>query len=161
MNPQELIAIARALVDGVIAGGATPASQTELRRAVSCAYYAMFHTLATSNANTLTGASSADQQRWAWQQAYRAADHRPTRNKLSRASLSGRFPNAIRDFGVVFAFAQQARHAADYDPHSEFSPTDVSGLIDRVEDAIIAFNQTSNDIRRDLAVHILTNIRSN
>ena len=105
MNPPELIALARALVNGVITGGADPVSQTELRRAVSCTYYAMFHTLAVSNANTLIGASPADQQRWAWQQTYRAADHRPTRNKLSPASLGSRFPMVIRNFGEVFAIA--------------------------------------------------------
>ena len=160
MNPQELIAIARSLVNGVIAGGATPASQTELRRAISCAYYAMFHTLATSNANTLVGASQSDQQRWAWQQTYRAADHRPARNKLGQAGLAGRFPTAIQDFGQVFADAQQARHAADYNPHRIFSPTDATELIDRVETAIAAFNQTPEDIRRDLAIHILTTVRS-
>ena len=160
MNPQDLIALSRALVNGVIASTAAPVSQTELRRAVSCAYYAMFHTLAASNANTLVGASPANQQRWAWQQTYRAADHRPTRNKLSRAILGSRFPLAIRNFGVVFAVAQQARHSADYDPHSQFHATDVADLIDRVQDAISAFNQTSNDTRRDLAIHILTNVRS-
>ena len=160
MNPTELIALARALVNGFIAGGSAPVSQTELRRAVSCAYYAMFHTLSLSNANTVIGASPADQQRWTWQQAYRAADHRPARNKLSSASLSGRFPRAIRRFGVVFADVQRVRHSADYDPHSEFSATDVTDLIDRVETTIADFNQTPQDIRRDLAVHILTNIRT-
>ena len=88
MNPAELIAIARALIGGVI-DSAHPVTQTELRRAVSCAYYAMFHTLAISNADALVGAAPADRQRWAWRQAYRAVDHRPTRNKLSRASLGG------------------------------------------------------------------------
>ena len=156
MNPTELIA----LVNGVIAGDAAPVSQTELRRAVSCAYYAMFHTLALSNANTLIGASTADQQRWAWQQTYRAADHRPTRNKLSSVSLDGRFPGAVLRFGVVFADIQRARHSADYDPHSEFSATDVSELIDRAETVIANFNQTPDDTRRDLAIHILTNVRS-
>ena len=160
MNPLELIALARVLVGGVIAGKRDSATQTELRRAVSCAYYAMFHTLALSNANTLIGASPADQQRWAWQQTYRAADHRPTRNKLSGASLGGRFPGAIRRFGVAFADVQRARHSADYDPHSEFSATDVTDLIDRAETTIANFNQTPNDIRRDLAIHILTNVRS-
>ena len=159
MNPSDLIALARALVNGVITGGAAP-TQTELRRAVSCTYYAIFHTLATSNANTLIGSSPAEQQRWAWQQTYRAADHRPTRNKLSRASLGARFPVAIRNFGEVFAVAQGHRHSADYDPHSEFSATDVSYLIDRVEIAINAFNQTADDVRRDLAIHVLTTTRS-
>ena len=72
MNPSELIAIARALANGVIDGGVNPATQTELPRAISCTYYAMFHTLMMSNANTLIGASPADQQRWAWQQTYRS-----------------------------------------------------------------------------------------
>ena len=156
MNPQELIAIARALVDGVIAGGGGMAGQTELRRAVSCAYYAMFHTLAASNANTLVGASEADQSRWAWLQTYRAADHRPTRNKLNGASLGGRFPRSIQQFGVVFTDAQERRHLADYNPQRQFYPDDVIDLIVRVEDAITAFNQTPEDVRRDLAIHILT-----
>ena len=159
MNPLELIVLARALVNGVITGDPYSSTQTELRRAVSCAYYAMFHTLAASNANTLVGDSPTDQQRWAWQQTYRAADHRPTRNKLSRASLGNRFPGAIRRFGAVFADIQRERHYADYDPHSEFYATDVTELIDKADTAISDFNQTPNDIRRDLAIHILTNVR--
>jgi len=66
MNPSELIDLARSLVNGVIAGHPMPATQTELRRAVSCTYYALVHTLAASNANTLIGASPTNQQRWAW-----------------------------------------------------------------------------------------------
>lgn len=159
MNPSDLIALARALVNGVIANGG-PATQTEVRRAISCAYYAMFHTLAYSNANTLVGDSSADRQRWAWQQTYRAADHRSTRNKLSRASLGNRFASVVRRFGTVFAEIQRERHLADYDPNSEFYPSDVVELIDKADAAITDFNQTPDDVRRDLAVHILTNIRT-
>ena len=129
MNPSELIAIARALTNGVIDGGVNPATQTELRRAISCTYYAMFHTLMMSNANTLIGASPADQQRWAWQQTYRAADHRPTRNKLSSTSLGNNFSITIRRFGVVFADVQRERHAADYDPHRAFSVTKSSNSL--------------------------------
>ncbi len=159
MNPAELIALARTLAYGVITGGSAQATQTELRRAVSCAYYALFHTLAASNANTLIGAAPADQQRWAWQQTYRAADHRPTRNKLSSASLGDKFPRAIHEFGILFAAAQQERHAADYNPHRTYSVTNVIELIDRIEDTINTFNQTADDLRRDLAIHILTTLR--
>ncbi len=160
MNPSDLIDLARALVNGVITGSGAAPNKTELRRAVSCAYYAMFHTLAASNADTLVGASPADQQRWAWQQVYRAADHRPTRNKLTPSSLSDRFPTAIHEFGREFIAVQQARHSADYNPHGEFYATDVVALINRVETAINTFNQTPADVRRDLAVHILTTTRS-
>lgn len=160
MNPSELIAIARALVAGVIAGGAAPACQTELRRAISCAYYAMFHTLAASNANTLVGAGPEEQQSWAWRQAYRAVDHRPARNKLTRASLGNRFPAAIRAFGGLFAVMQQARHSADYAPQSVFQATAVIEIIDNVAAYINAFNQTDAAIRRDLAIHLITTVRS-
>ena len=160
MNPHELIALARALVNGVIVGASVPATQTELRRAVSCAYYAMFHSLAASNADTLVGASPTVRRRWAWQQTYRAIDHRPARNRLNSTNLGNRFPRTIHEFGIIFAEAQQARHSADYDPHGEFSATDVGDLISRVETAINTFNQTDDDIRRDLAIHILTAVRS-
>ena len=160
MNPAEAIAIARALIGGVINGAAHPVTQTELRRAVSCAYYAMFHTLAASNADVLVGAAPADRQRWAWRQTYRAIDHRPTRNKLSRASLGGRFPADIRNFGEVFAVVQQLRHSADYDPHSEFSPTDVENIVEKAAAHIVAFNRMPVAVRRDLAIHLITTVRN-
>lgn len=160
MNPSALIAIARALLNGVIANGAAEVSQTELRRAVSCAYYAMFHTLTASNADALIGDTPVNRQRWTWQQAYRAIDHRPTRNKLTRASLGGRFPVAVSRFGEAFAVAQRMRHAADYDPEIVFSSPDVAEIIDRAEVNINDFNQIDAAVRRDLAIHILTNIRS-
>ena len=156
MNPLELIALARVLVDGVIAGDLDSATQTELRRAVSCAYYAMFHTLALSNANTLIGASPADQQRWAWQQTYRAADHRPTRNKLSSASLGGRFPRAIRRFGVAFADVQRVRHSADYDPEARFVIESVLTAIEDAASAMAAFEIVSEKDRRAFAVYVTT-----
>ena len=159
MNPLELIAIARALVGGVIAGDAVPVSQTALRRAVSCAYYAMFHTLLGSNADVLVGALPSDRQRWAWRQAYSTVDHRAARNKLSRSGLVNRFPVAISDFGDMFAVAQQARHSADYDPHGVFSATEVTELVDKAEAAILAFNQTPDYIRRELAIHLITSPR--
>ena len=160
MNPMELIALARALVNGIVGGSATvAASQTELRRAVSCTYYAMFHTLAASNANSLVGELPAEQRNWAWRQAYRALDHRPARNKLGRAGLGGRFPHDVRAFGEQFAIAQQMRHSADYDPYEELHATTVSELINNAEAYILAFNRIPMDIRRQLAIHIVTSPR--
>ena len=48
MNPARLINIATQLA---LSSDDTPERQEVLRRAVSTAYYAMFHTLANSNAN--------------------------------------------------------------------------------------------------------------
>ena len=57
MNPARLINIATQLA---LSSGDTPERQEDLRRAVSTAYYAMFHTLANSNANALIGAPKND-----------------------------------------------------------------------------------------------------
>ena len=55
MNPARLISISTQLA---LSSDDTPEHQDDLRRAVSTAYYAMFHALANSNANTLIGAPS-------------------------------------------------------------------------------------------------------
>ena len=59
MNPARLISIATQLA---LSSDDTPERQDDLRRAVSTAYYAMFHTLANSNANTLIGALINNQE---------------------------------------------------------------------------------------------------
>ena len=46
MNPQDLLRIAEELARGAIGGGRGRPRQAELRRAISAAYYALFHTLA-------------------------------------------------------------------------------------------------------------------
>ena len=53
MNPARLISISTQLA---LSSDDTPEHQDDLRRAVSTAYYAMFHALANSNANALIGA---------------------------------------------------------------------------------------------------------
>ena len=49
--------------------------QSDLRRAVSTAYYALFHCLAICCANMLVGGPGASRSEAAWRQAYRALNH--------------------------------------------------------------------------------------
>ena len=51
MNPYDSMEVARALAEP----GDAPPTQARLRRAISTAYYAMFHCLATSAANLFIG----------------------------------------------------------------------------------------------------------
>ena len=67
VNAPDLIEAARTLVES---GGAAP-TQARLRRAVSTAYYATFHTLAASSADLFIGTERSP----AWHRAYRALDH--------------------------------------------------------------------------------------
>ena len=64
MSPARLIEIATQLT---LSSHDTPEHQENLRRAASTAYYAMFHTLANSNANTLL----VLQRRFLWQGDFR------------------------------------------------------------------------------------------
>ena len=56
VNPRDLIQTARRLTES----GAAQPTQADLRRAVSTAYYALFHCLAATVADLLTGATGPD-----------------------------------------------------------------------------------------------------
>ena len=53
-----------------------------LRKAVSVAYYAMFHALAQNNADRLVGETDADRETDAWHRTYRALEHRAAYRQL-------------------------------------------------------------------------------
>ena len=62
--------------------------QTELRRAVSAAYYALFHTLANSCATTLVGSTRANRDQTAWRQTYRSLEHGHAQRQCDNRSLA-------------------------------------------------------------------------
>ena len=57
--------------------------QSNLRRAMSTVYYAMFHCLAKCCADTIVGGRGATRSSAAWTQAYRALDHGQARNRCA------------------------------------------------------------------------------
>ena len=74
MDWVELISASRILAAG-------QPSQEALRRAISTAYYAMFHALATSNADLIVGArTSANESNWI--ATYRSLRHYRAENPL-------------------------------------------------------------------------------
>lgn len=76
-----------------------------LKRAISDAYYALFHCLAESNANLLVGGPNADRSDPAWIQAYRALVHRKAKDKFRKQDPMRRFPEALRQFADEFCEA--------------------------------------------------------
>ena len=68
VNPRDLLETARRPAES----GASHPTQTDLRRAVSTAYYALFHCLAAAAADLLTGNGSRGPE---WHQVYRALEH--------------------------------------------------------------------------------------
>ena len=80
MNPRDLIRISRQLASGAVGGSRGRPRQAELRRAVSAAYYALFHSLALCCAERLAGSSRASRRDQSWIQTYRALEHGYARN---------------------------------------------------------------------------------
>jgi len=115
-------------------------AQVDLRRAVSAAYYAVFHLLTTEAS-----------QNWKHEkQRYRFArmfDHGRMKTCSSKVS-SRQFPPDAASISVAaqlkivagsFVTLQQRRHAADYDNSKVWSRTEAWEAIDEAEEAMKAW----------------------
>ena len=110
----DLINVARHLLTPILpAAQPTPAS---VRRAVSTAYYAMFHALLSSNADALVGLPHDQTTLDAWLRVYRNTNHGPARSALKN-NLS-RFTPDVHRFASLFCDLQDERHNADYNPQA-------------------------------------------
>ena len=152
MNPARLISIATQLA---LSSDDTPERQDDLRRAISTAYYAMFHTLANSNANALVGTATNDNDTAAWNRTYRALEHGTARSRFRNTDHMASFPNEVREFADTFNDLQSERHTADYNPSPTFTVSGALRTIDQAKQSIIRFAEAPPEIRRDLATYIL------
>ena len=124
MQWDDLLATADDLIAG--RGRNRKPRQANLRRAVSTAYYAMFHCLAQCCADTLVGSAGSNRSKHAWRQVYRAVEHKGTSKKCKRGEIH-EFPKEVEDFANVFVSLQEKRHSADYDPFSQVLQTGRDG----------------------------------
>ncbi len=131
--------------------------QTTLRRAVSTAYYALFHLLTEESARFLIAGDAKKPLR---QQVQRAFDHGAMR-QCCRAFSGGALPAAIAPLSPVpvspelrlvaqaFVTLQDARHIADYDVAISYSRSYAVSLIDVTEAAFAAWRaiRTTDEAR--------------
>ncbi len=143
IDPNELIATCYKLVP---AAADPPPSEADLRRAVSAAYYAVFHTLAASNAELIAGQPQSGVSAYAWERVYRRLDHGRAQNNL-RAVLNLLSP-AGENFARAFIDLQGLRQEADYDPNFSIIRSDAVNAIAQAENAISAFPQLTQEERR-------------
>ena len=151
MNSSDLIATARGLAE-------SGPSQANLRRAVSTAYYAVFHCLAGTAADLLIGGSRSE----AWHQVYRALEHGSAKTACRNKQAMERFPREVQCFADTFVTLQQARHQADYAFEVEdlYEEQKVLADIDKAENAIVQLEQANILHRRNFAAHVLFKRRS-
>lgn len=151
MKPSDLIATARRTLGN---SGSRRPRQSDLKRAMSTAYYAVFHLLCWNTADTLIGGQSAQRSTPAWRQAYRSVDHGFAKGQCRNNATMSLFPQAIQDVANAFVELQVERHAADYDPLHRLVRSEVKSEIDRAEQVISDFLTVPIRDRRAFAAWI-------
>ncbi len=151
MRPHDLIETALDLINS---GNGNP-RQSNLRRATSTAYYALFHTLAKSCADLMIGGPGATKSKPAWQQVYRALDHRAIKSACQNKDIITQFPQQIQDFANMFVQMQEKRHRADYDPHEKSYKSTVTADVQAVEAIMTDFGRAPLKDRRAFAAWVL------
>ncbi len=149
MKAADLIAQARRLAK---ASERKP-RQVDLKRAISAAYYAMFHALARECADTIAGTGSGRSQA-AWVQVYRALEHGVARNACKQAGNKGLSPE-IAQFAETFVELQEERHAADYDPQSLYNRAAAITLVSNAAQAIADLGRAARANRRAFVALVL------
>jgi uncharacterized protein (UPF0332 family) len=121
------------------------------RRAVSTAYYAVFHSLAKSSAGALLSDDATEE----YVRVYRALDHGPLKSAFATGPLKDR--DNLREIGTTVILLQSERHKADYLPPTKgvFTVKRARELVDQARDVVAAIEQLSSADRRTLAAHLL------
>lgn len=128
-------------------------AQTDLRRAVSTAHYAVFHALARTCADQLVGTGSAGLPERTC--VYRALEHGGAKSALLELRPSAAAAETKR-FGQAFARLQKARHTADYDPSApKMLRAQVVETIAEADTAIQLLQALPPKVKLGLAVHLL------
>ena len=151
MEPLDLIATARDLAG--TPGGPLP-RQTNLRRAVSTTYYALFHCLANNCADMLAGADASNRDELAWEQAYRSLEHGTAARRCDSQGMA-RFPGEIKFLAAKFVDMKAKRESADYAAELDLAQAEVISDINEAETAIVRFLQAPARDRRGFAVYVL------
>jgi uncharacterized protein (UPF0332 family) len=155
MKPHDLIEVATVLVEN----NHKRPTQACLKRAISSLYYAIFHSLARSCANSFIGGAIAGVATPAWQRTYRSLDHGAAKKAFQNTGQIAAYSDEIRAFCVTFVRMQQRRHDADYDPYSRFRKSEVLADLQQVKEAISKFERCKLSERRAFAAYALLKTR--
>lgn len=129
--------------------------RTSLRRAISTAYYALFHALAALCANRLVGYSKP----WdAYAPIYRTLDHGRAKDVFKRMSAS-HGPD-ITSIGQTFILVQERRQTADYDPAPfPFNRKETLDLVEQARLAVMRVELLTDDQRLLVATQLIARTR--
>jgi hypothetical protein len=136
-------------------------NQVRIRRAISAAYYGVFHTLCALVADSLVGRVRVTRPNRAWAQAYRSLEHRKAKDRLEKlldrdrvGTLHG-FPPAIAGVAIAFKTLQEERHRADYDPDANFHWIEAVTLVRSALQAVSSLDALPKVHAKALAIWLL------
>jgi uncharacterized protein (UPF0332 family) len=142
-NPEHLLEQAEKLVGP---------RQADIRRAISSAYYALFHAASINAADAVAGAGNRNSERYAL--IYRSINHASLVTVCEaiakdRAGLrpEGGFSADFKRFAEALSDLQRNRHSADYDPLARFSRTDAVWTIRAARTAFTQFKAATDEER--------------
>jgi uncharacterized protein (UPF0332 family) len=137
VNPSDLINHAFVLLR-------EDASQVDLRRAVSAAYYAIFHAFCTMVADEYVGEGS--RMDFEYERCYRALDHSRVK-KLHDAYKQSKGADAgIESLCNMAKVMQTERHLADYHPNYEINYEKALTLL---VDTMLSFTELNKNLTTD------------
>lgn len=135
--------------------------QIRMRRAISAAYYGLFHALCALVADSLVGPVRANRPNRAWAQAYRSLEHRKAKDRLEKLLDGGRvgtlhgFPPAVAGVAIAFKSLQEERHRADYSPDAVFAWIEAVTLLRSALQAVSSLDALRKPDAKALAVWLL------
>jgi hypothetical protein len=154
-NPEQLFEQANRLVEQ---HGRGAPRQVDIRRAISAAYYGVFHFVLRETADQFIGGALSGSPLHAL--AYRSVAHARLAELCAEArktSLSPRlapvvpagvFSSQIRNFAGLLLELKEKREAADYDPSLKFRIADAVQLVQTAQSAIGRFQSAPPEERR-------------
>lgn len=166
LNPDHLLEQARRLI---VAPPSGPPRQVDIRRAISAAYYGIFHTVLIAAADSVVGRVHRSSARYAL--VYRSIDHRNFKTVLgdilksqvppAYRALAPRdgFAPSIRTFAEAAVSLQVRRHAADYDPLPRFRTADAIVAIEMATAALKSWQDAPAEQRETVLWLLLFHAR--
>lgn len=138
-------------------GGGT-VRQADLRRAISTAYYALFHAVLTAAADDIVGSTQRMDSRYAL--LYRSIDHRSLRTtcqqmlqkepppKYKPHTPPEGFGDDLNSLANAIVELKDKRETADYDPSYRATATDALLAVDTARKALARFRAAGRVQRR-------------
>lgn len=155
LNPEHLLDQADRLT---VSPGVGAPRQADLRRAMSSAYYAIFHAVLTDAADDFVGRTQRHTPRYAL--VYRSIDHRTLRglcidirkaklpDKYSSHEPRGGFSSDLKAFATAVVDLHEKRHLADYDPLFRVRPSEAGLVVATARTALARFTRVGRAQRK-------------